>query len=285
MRYQACAAVLLSACGSRAPLAQAPEPHGQNPAQPGDLVVASGPGAPIFASQIAAHARATGLAPRAALDDLVRQELLAREAWRRGYDREPAVQLARREEMVRLFVARDFGAQHADPSVIPDSDLRPVYDQRIEYFKHERLARVWNVCTTALQAKALYDDARAHPPQTNQAFAHIANAHGSAAQEILVEETSRAYHEQWRKALFASIKKRGDLMPPAHLPELPFPCSDHVAWAEEFFAPRDDSFEQARKELREKIWEDWRKNAFAKWVAEWVQKHQIATHPEQLPNE
>jgi hypothetical protein len=277
--------LLVCACGGKASLPSGPEVNWTINPQPGDSVVAQVAGMPILSSQVATHARATGLVPRAALDDLIRQELLVREARSRGYDRDREVSLAQREEMVRAFVARDFGAQHADPSIIPDSDLRPVYERGIEFFKHERQARVWNVCTTPEQARAIYDDARAHPPQTSDAFQAIAKAQGSVAQDILVEENSRGYYEQWRKPLFAAIKKHGDLMPPAHLPELPFPCSDHVAWTDEFRPPRNDSFEQARSEVAEKIWESWRRNAFGHWVGQMIHQHRIETHPELIPHE
>ena len=265
--------LLVCACGGKASLPSGPEVNWTINPQPGDSVVAQVAGMPIFSSQVATHARATGLAPRAALDDLIRQELLVREARRRGYDRDREVSLAQREEMVRTFVARDFGRRNADPSVIPDSDLRPVYERGIEYFKHERQAKVWNVCTTPEQAKAIYEDAHVHPPKDGDAFAQIAKAHGTDAQSLIVEENSRGFYEQWRKPLFAAVKKRGDLMPPAHLPELPFPCSDHVAWTEEFRPARNDSFEQARSEVAEKIWESWRKNEFGHWVGQIGRAH------------
>jgi hypothetical protein len=252
---------------------------------PGDPVVATVRGAPIFASQLAAHARSTGLPRRAALDDLVHQELLFAEARRRGYDRDAAAVQAERETMVRLFVAREFGDKTTDPGGIPEADLRPVYDKSVEFFQHERMARVWNVCTSPQQARAIYDDARAHPPADKQAFQAIARAHGATAEEVFLEETSRGYEEKWRKALFAAIHKRGDVMAPAHLPELRFPCTDHVAWTEEFLPPRHDSFEQARAEVAQKIWSDWRKNAFARWLAQLARQHQVEIHAENLPHE
>jgi hypothetical protein len=284
MKWLACAALVLCACGGKAQQQATHETNWTVTAAANDTVVAQVAGTPILASQLAAHAKATGLEKRPALADLVRQELLAHEARRRGYDQKPDVDLARREEMVRLFVARDFGASHADPSVIPEADLRQVYERYHEYFIHDRLAKVWNVCTSPETARAIYDDAKAHPPKDAEAFDAIVKAHGAHADNIVVEETSLGYQEKWRKALFGAVHKPGDLML-AHLPDLPFPCTDHVAWAQEYSPARHDSFEQARDEVAQKAWDTWRERAFGRWLTTLVREHQIEMHAENLPHD
>ena len=284
MKRIACVALLLCACGEKAQHQATHETNWTVTAAANDTVVAEVAGTPILGSQLAAHAKATGLEKRAALDDLVRQEVLAHEARRRGYDQKPEVDLARREEMVRVFVARDFGAKNADPSVIPEADLRQVYDRYHEYFVHDRLAKVLNVCSSPETAHAIYDDAKAHPPADAAAFEAIAQAHGAHADNIVVEETSIGYQEKWRKALFAAVHKPGDLML-AHLPDLPFPCTDHVAWTQEYSAARHDSFEKARDEVAKKAWDNWRERAFGRWLMTMVRQHQIEMHAENLPHD
>ena len=277
-------ALLLCACGEKAEVATSPELNWNVTAQNDDKVVATVAGAPILSSQLSAHVKATGLQKRAALDDLVRQEVLAREARRRGYDRQREVDLARREAMVRQFVAHDFGDTHADPSVIPEADLRQVYERYREYFNHDRLARVFNVCTTPETARAIYDDTKANPPKDEADFDRIVKAHGARADNILVEETSLAYQEKWRKALFGAVHKSGDLLL-AHLPDLPFPCTDHVAWTQEYLPARHDSFEQARNEVAKKAWDSWRESAFGRWAAQLQRQHQVEVHAENLPHD
>jgi hypothetical protein len=284
MKRFVCAVFVLFACGGKAQQQARHETSFAVTASANDAVVAQVAGTPILASQVAAHAKATGFEKRAALDDLVRQELLAHEARRRGYDQKPDVDLARREEMVRVFVARDFGASHADPSVIPETDLRQVYERYHEYFMHERLARVLNVCTSPETARAIYDDAKAHPPADAAAFDAIVQAHGAHADNVVVEETSLGYQEKWRKALFGAVHKPGDLML-AHLPDLPFPCTDHVAWTQEYSPARHDSFEKARDEVAQKAWDKWRERAFGQWLMALVRQHQIEMHAENLPHE
>ena len=284
MKRIACAALLVLACGEKSAQKVTPEMAWNAAAAANDAVVAQVHGSPILASQVAAHAKAAALDKRAALDDLVRQEVLAAEARRRGYESQREVDLARREEMVRLFVARDFGATHPDPSVIPEADLRQVYERYREYFVHDRLAKVLNVCTSPEIGRAIYDDAKAHPPKDADAFDAIVKAHGAHTDTIVVEETSLGYQEKWRKALFAAVHKPGDLML-AHLPELPFPCTDHVAWAAEYSPARNDSFDKARNEVAQKAWDTWRERAFGRWLTQLSHQHQIELHAENLPHD
>jgi hypothetical protein len=251
--------------------------------QPSDSIVAEVGQVSIHAGEVAAHMRSTGLGARPALEDLIRQELLAQEARRRGLAGDPEVVLSRKQALVRRFVEVEFGAKNSSPSVIPDSDLRPVYQQRITMFQHGRVAKVWNVCTSPEQARAIWKDAKEHPPQTPEQFQEISVRHGVKAAMVLTDEAWENFHADWRKAVFAAITKKGDLMAPAHLPAVAQSCSDHVAWAEDFFPPRNDSFEQAREEVRTRIFEDWRKNAFLSWAGRMLAAHRIETHPERIP--
>jgi hypothetical protein len=247
------------------------------------LVVATVNGTPVYASQVAAHTRTTGEAAGTALDDLLRQELLAQEARRRGFDNLPETVRAREQALVHRFVTDAFGRTVASPEAIRAEDARPVYRQQQDYFRHGRMLQVWNVCTSAEQARAIYEDARTHPPRAPEDYRAIARSHGAEAQSIFTEEDSRGYHPLWRKAVFAALHRKGDLMAPVHLPSLPYPCTDHTTWAEEAIAPRNDSFEDALPEIRRRIFEDWRRNQFLTWSGRLVRKHQVELHPEALP--
>ncbi|HJZ88707.1 MAG TPA: hypothetical protein VKN99_26215 [Polyangia bacterium] len=281
MRALVCALVL--GCGAGPGRELGPAAAWTAPAQPGDLEVARVGGVPISSAQLSAHKRATGLEARAALDDLIEQELLAQVARERGLWAAPEVRLARAQALVRSFVSDDFGRTTASSDVIPENDARPVYDKMKDFFHHQRLLRVWNVCTDDATARAIYEDARAHPPRDPEDFQALAARHGGNAQMIFTEESSRAYAEDWRKAVFAALRRPGDLMAPARLPGLGFPCTTHVAWCEQALAPRDDSFAQALPEIRRRIYDDWRRKAFLSWVGRMVRAHTIELHPEALP--
>src|SRR5262249_14422254 len=144
-------ALAAAACGRAAPeraAARSPSPTLHAAARANETPLAQVGDTAIYRGELTEHARATGLSPRAALDDLVAQELLAQEAARRGLADDADVREARAEALVRLFVPTEFGRATASPDAIPESDARPVYDKLRDYFNHGPMLRVWNVCTT-----------------------------------------------------------------------------------------------------------------------------------------
>jgi len=60
------------------------------------------------------------------LDQMIRFELLAQEAERRGYDELPEVVRARKQMMIRRFLAERFGSE--GPESIPEEDVREYYE-------------------------------------------------------------------------------------------------------------------------------------------------------------
>src|SRR5205807_3101196 len=96
-------------------------------------------------------------------------------------------------------------------------------------------------------------------------------------------ETSRGYHPDWRKAVFAALHQAGDLMPPTHLPGIAPSCAWFIAYCEEFLPARSDSFAQALPEVRRRIYDDWRRRAFQNWTAVLQRAEEVVLHPEAIP--
>jgi hypothetical protein len=237
---------------------------------------------PIYARAIAAHARAMGADARHALDDLIGKELLAREARRAGLEHAPEVEQARAQALVRSFVVGDFGARTATPDTMPEADARPVYQRLDNYFDHERIARVLNVCTTPAIAKSIWDEARAHRPANGDAFRAIAARFGGQAQEVTPQDKAGGFQPPWRDAIFAAMRKAGDMLPPTEFPKFPYPCTTHIAYCIEMIPPRHDSFEAALPEVRQKSFDSWRRREFLAWVTDLARKHKIEVAPEVL---
>jgi len=240
-------------------------------------------GVPVYASAIHEHARATSSDRRRALDDLIAQELLAQEARRRGFAEAPEVLAKRKQALVRRFISQEFERKTAAPEAVPEHDARLTYQQMYEYFHHQRMLRVLNVCTDETSARALWSDLHARPPHLPDEFRALAARHGAAASELLTEETSRGYHPAWRQAVFAALHKSGDVMPPIRLDGVTPQCSWFVAFCEEYFPARDDSFAQALPEIRRRTFEDWRRHAFQSWSASLVREDAVAVNPEAIP--
>lgn len=82
------------------------------------------------------------------LDNLVRFEVLAKEAERQGLDKDPDVQLTLRKVMVQKLVQKSFGDQEA-AGKLPDSETREYYEKhKDEYVKPVRL-RVYQILVKA----------------------------------------------------------------------------------------------------------------------------------------
>lgn len=78
------------------------------------------------------------------LDNLIRFELLAQEAKKRGYENDPEVQTAMKKTMVQKLMRAEFD-DAKDAGEIPETELRAFYDSNItDYVKPER-ARVSHV--------------------------------------------------------------------------------------------------------------------------------------------
>jgi peptidyl-prolyl cis-trans isomerase C len=131
-------AAALAACGSSGPKKSGP-------------AVASGKGVTITADEFKARldeqspfirARYSTLERKKEfLDNLIRFEVLAKEAERQGLDKDPEVQLTLRKIMVQKLVQRSFqdpGAQKEQP----EADLQKYYDDHKDEFNRPRKARV-----------------------------------------------------------------------------------------------------------------------------------------------
>lgn len=81
------------------------------------------------------------------LDDTVRFEALAQEAARRGYDKDPEVVLAAKQQMISRLMAKDFESTQSAAG-IPDADIERYYgEHRAEFSKPEEV-RVSEIVTS-----------------------------------------------------------------------------------------------------------------------------------------
>ena len=145
-------ALLLGACGSEGPrtpgttgpqAAQGPDAAG-DPAAGGvgrDAIVARVGDARIRAGDVLDLARATGLSPREALDRLVSEVLLGREAERRGYGSRPEITAEARRASVRAWLTAEV-ERALPPSTISDAEIAASYAAQRARFVHpeERIA-------------------------------------------------------------------------------------------------------------------------------------------------
>jgi peptidyl-prolyl cis-trans isomerase C len=144
------AALALAACGEKKDAAA--------PAKTGPAV-AKGEGITITADEL--KARLDEQSPfirqrftsaerkREFLDNLVRFELLAREAEKQGLAKDPDVQLTLKRIMVQKLVQKSFAADPEAAKSIPEADLRAYYDAHPEEYRRPERLRVAHLLVKA----------------------------------------------------------------------------------------------------------------------------------------
>lgn len=123
------------ACGTEAPPpapAGAPEPLASPAARPGDVVVATVDGRPVWGSCVAAQVARGAPARRAALDECIDFELLARAAEARGLAGDPEVREAARAALVSRLVETAFEDRYRAPA-----DLGELVDRVVDRYRDQ----------------------------------------------------------------------------------------------------------------------------------------------------
>jgi parvulin-like peptidyl-prolyl isomerase len=100
------------------------------------------------------------------LDSLIRFEVMANEAERRGYDKDPEVLRVMKQQMISKFLQKDFESKLKVEDV-PDADVEKYYKEHPAEFNQKEEVRVSEV-TNKDKAKAdrAYNEAKALPKAT-----------------------------------------------------------------------------------------------------------------------
>jgi parvulin-like peptidyl-prolyl isomerase len=101
------------------------------------------------------------------LDNLVRFEVLAKEAQRRGYDKDDEVVHQQKQAMIQKLMKEEFENPSA-PTGVPEADLKKFYDEHIDEYRKPEQVRISQIVTkdkktadkVASQTKAKPQDAK-----------------------------------------------------------------------------------------------------------------------------
>jgi peptidyl-prolyl cis-trans isomerase C len=97
------------------------------------------------------------------LDNLVRFEVMAGEAQRRGYDKDPEVQRVMKQQMISKFLQKDFESTIKVEDV-PDADVEKYYKDHPEEFNKKDEVRVSEILVKdKAKADKAYGEAKAQP--------------------------------------------------------------------------------------------------------------------------
>lgn len=104
------------------------------------------------------------------LDNLIRFEVLAKEAFRRGLDKDAEVVRTMKQVMIQKLVSQEFDAT-ITPDSISEAELRAYYDgNRDEYVKPEEVRASAIVLENRAQAERVLTEARGEAGKTNKGF-------------------------------------------------------------------------------------------------------------------
>jgi peptidyl-prolyl cis-trans isomerase C len=113
------------------------------------------------------------------LDSLVRFEVLAKEAYRRGLDKDPEVVRTMKQVMIQKLIRDEFDAKVSADSV-PEPDVRAYYDANIgDYVKPEEVRVAAIILKNRAQAERVAVEARGDAGKTNKGFRDLVMKYSS----------------------------------------------------------------------------------------------------------
>ena len=104
------------------------------------------------------------------LDSLIRFEVLAKEAAKRGYDKDPEVLRTMKQVMIQKLMKEEFETR-LTPESIPDTELKTYYDANLsEYVKPEEVRASAIIMKSKAQAERVATEAKGDAGKTNKGF-------------------------------------------------------------------------------------------------------------------
>src|SRR5262245_20934036 len=140
------------------------------------------------------------------LDSLVRFEVLAKEAYRRGLDKDPEVVRTMKQVMIQRLMRDEFDAKITADSV-GDADMKAYYDANLsEYVKPEEVRVSAIIVKNKAQAERVALEARGDAGKTNKGFRDLVMKY-SSDEETKLRGGDLRYFDASMKDLPANIVK------------------------------------------------------------------------------
>ncbi len=299
-------ALLASACSSPAPSAATGDPLlvGAAPGQPGwetpaqgpdDEVVARVQGVAIHLSdlQAAVDAEPPGARPEVILQRAIDFELLAQRAAARGYGHAAEVTTAGQQAAVRVLLAEDF-ERATEPEDLPSEVLSEAYERNRWLFNNPALVHVAHVrlpvpkgapeetwLQVGADAAALHAELAASPILGLEDFLERARRLGERFGEPDVGTIGRValngkYVAEFAQAAHALLRD-GDLSQPVRTQ-----FGWHILYRYGYTPARSQPLAEVEPQVREKVWPEWRKYRFFRYLEELHGKARVEVYAERL---
>ncbi len=140
------------------------------------------------------------------LDSLVRFEVLAKEAYRRGLDKDPEVVRTMKQVMIQKLMRDQFDAK-VTADTVPETELKAYYDANLaEYVKPEEVRVSAVILKNKAQADRVALEARGDAGKTNKGFRDLVMKY-SADEETKLRGGDLRYLDTANKELPAPVVK------------------------------------------------------------------------------
>jgi peptidyl-prolyl cis-trans isomerase C len=212
------------------------------------------------------------------LDNMVRFELLAKEAQKRGYEQADDVERVRKQMMVQQMMQDLFEKNGVQLSDVTDAEIKQYYDTHKGEFDKPAQMRASHIHVKDKSvAERLLAEAK-EKPEDMQAFRKLAQENNtdpatkdsygdlrffSAVADPEGEEGEPERPEAVRKAAF-TLKNIGDVFPEAVQTNAGF----HIVKLTGKREPMTRSLEDARRLIQNRLWRQKREQAIEKFVAD-----------------
>jgi peptidyl-prolyl cis-trans isomerase C len=140
------------------------------------------------------------------LDQLIRFEILAKEAYRRGYDKDPEVVRTMKQVMIQKLMRDEFDAKYTADTV-KDADMKAYYDANLaDFVKPEEVRASAIILKNKAQADRVLLDAKSDAGKTNKGFRDLVQKY-SADEETKLRGGDLRYFDVTTKDVPAPVVK------------------------------------------------------------------------------
>jgi len=140
------------------------------------------------------------------LDSLIRFEVLAKEALRRGFDKDPEVVRTMKQVMIQKLMRDEFDT-NVTADKIPDDEMKKYYDANLaEYVKPEEVRASAIILKNKAQADRVLLEARGEAGKTNKGFRDLVTKY-SGDEETKLRGGDLRYFDLSTKELPANVVK------------------------------------------------------------------------------
>ena len=229
------------------------------------------------------------------LENMVRNELLAQEAIRQGYDKSPAVREQTKRAMIQELIKHQLDSKLAGTD-IPEEELKKFYDAHLDDFVKPERARVFHILLPAKDARERAEakkkaaallkdiDAREKKGEVN-AFQGAAIKEskdalsaplGGDLRFLSKDELTKAYNAELANAAF-ELKNPGDKTQPFETP-----AGVELVKLQVKTVAMNRSFEESKEPIRQRMARERRSRDYDEWVKKLRENTKVAIHEQEL---